>query len=55
MVSDWPGNVRVFPSHADGQDAGAVSATAYETENAVGLAQIGGKFYMAQNQLSRVV
>ena len=55
MVSDWPGNVRVFPSHADGQDAGAVSATAYETANAVGLAQIGGKFYMAQNPLSRVV
>src|SRR6266446_1981540 len=55
MVSDWPGNVRVFPSHADGQDAGAVPATAYGVANAVGLAQIGGKLYMAQNPMSRVV
>jgi len=55
MVSDWPGNVRVFPSHADGQDAGAVSATAYGTANAVGLAQVAGKLYMAQNPMSRVV
>ena len=46
MVSDWPGNVRVFPSHADGQDAGAVPATAYGVANAVGLAQIGGKLYI---------
>jgi hypothetical protein len=55
MVSDWPGHVRVLPSHADGQDAGAVSATAYGTAAAVGLAQIGGNFYMAQNAGSRVV
>jgi len=55
MVSDWPGHVRVFPSHADGQDAGAVPATAYGEATAVGLAQLGGKLYMAQNAMSRVV
>lgn len=55
MVADWQGHVRVFPSHADGQDAGALSATAYGLATAVGLAQIGGKLYMSQNAMSRVV
>jgi hypothetical protein len=55
MVSDWPGHVRVFPSHADGQNAGTVPATTYGTANAVGLAQVAGRFYMTQDALSRVV
>ena len=29
MVSDFPGHVRVFPSHADGQDAASVAAVVY--------------------------
>jgi hypothetical protein len=56
MVSDLLGNVRVFPSDTDGQDAGAVPAAAnYGARNAAGIAQVGDRFYMAQQGLQRVV
>ena len=42
MVSDYPGNVRVFGSDADGQDASLVAvAQNYGAGNGVGLARVG--------------
>jgi hypothetical protein len=56
MVADGPGNVRVLPSHADGQDASTVAPTAfYGDGNAIGLAELGGKFYMTQRTLGQVL
>src|SRR5438094_3738331 len=40
MVSDFPGHVRVFPSHADGQDAASVPAVTYPFVDATGLAEL---------------
>src|SRR6185295_9137959 len=55
MVSDFPGHVRVFPTHADGQDAASVPAVAYPPIDATGIAQLGAAFYMAQRSSGRVV
>jgi hypothetical protein len=55
MVSDFPGHVRVFPSHADGQDAASVSAVTYPFIDSTGIAELGGTFYMAQRGSGRVV
>jgi hypothetical protein len=49
MVTDFPGNIRVFPTDTDGQHAASVSvAQNYGLSNAAGLAQVGGNYYMAQ-------
>jgi len=48
MVCDAPGNVRVFPSHADGQNAAAVPPTVFYDGNADDLAELNGHFYMTQ-------
>ena len=49
LVSDDPGNVRLFPTDTDGQNAAnAPVGQNYGTANAVGLGQIGGNIYMAQ-------
>jgi hypothetical protein len=49
LVSDYPGNVRVFATDTDGQSAGAAPiAQNYGGANAIGMAQIGGKIYMTQ-------
>jgi hypothetical protein len=49
MVTDFPGNVRVFPTDTDGQNAAAIAvAQNFGKSNAVGLAQMGGNIYMAQ-------
>ncbi|MDI4635066.1 hypothetical protein J7U46_18530 [Pelomonas sp. V22] len=56
MVSDYPGNVRVFGSHADGQHANLVAASqSYGNGNAVGLARLGSYVYMAQQSSGNVV
>jgi sugar lactone lactonase YvrE len=56
MVSDYPGNVRVFPTDADGQHAPSVPvAQNYGLTNALGLAMSGGRIFMAQQANSRVV
>ena len=54
MVSDFPGHVRVFPTHADGQDAATVTAVAYDFNEATGIAELAGKFYLAQRTSGRV-
>src|SRR6185503_20443737 len=43
MVSDFPGHIRVFPTHADGQDAAAVVAVDYPSIDATGIAELDGK------------
>lgn len=49
LVSDFPGNVRVFPSDTDGQTAASAPvATNYGSTNAIDLAQVGGSIFMTQ-------
>jgi len=56
MVSDYPGNVRVFPTDTDGQHAGAVAvAQNYGAGNGVGLAISGGKVYMTEQSAGAVI
>lgn len=56
VVSDYPGNVRVFATDADGQTAGSAPVTQnYGAGNAVGLARIGNFLYMAQQSAGQVV
>ena len=56
MVSDYPGNVRIFPTDTDGQDASAIAPSAsYGSGNAVGLASLGGSIYMTQQSAGQVV
>jgi hypothetical protein len=55
MVSDFPGHIRVFPTHADGQDAAAVPAVTYPSIDATGIAELGGSFYLAQRTSGRIV
>jgi hypothetical protein len=56
MVSDYPGNVRVFASDVDGQHANLVPATqSYGSGNAVGLARLGNFVYMTQQAAGNVV
>jgi hypothetical protein len=54
LVSDYPGNVRLFPNSSDGQVAGPVVQN-YGFGNAVGLAQVGNAIYMAQQTRGAVV
>ena len=56
MVSDYPGNVRVFPTDTDGQSAASVSpAQNYGSGNGVGLAVAGGIVYMAEQSSGQVI
>ena len=56
LVTDYPGNTRLFPTDTDGQHAGSVPvAQFYGFGNAVGLATLGGKTYMAQQSAGAVV
>ncbi len=49
IVSDYPGNVRVFPTDTDGQHANLVAVGQnYGAHNAVGLATVGSNIYMTQ-------
>jgi len=56
MVSDYPGNVRVFASDADGQHANLVPVVAnYGFGNGVGLARLGNFVYLAEQSSGQVV
>jgi hypothetical protein len=56
MVSDAPGNVRVFATDTDGQNAASVAPGAsYGDENAKGLARVGSDFYLAEFNSGKVV
>ena len=56
MVSDFPGNVRVFPTDVDGQNAASVTpGGTYGAGNGVGLAVAGGKVYMAEQSAGQVI
>lgn len=53
LVSDYPGNVRVFPTDTDGQTAASAPvAQNYGGANAIDLAQVGGNIYMTQQSSS---
>jgi hypothetical protein len=56
LVTDNPGNIRLFPTDTDGQNAASVPVTHnYGSVNAVGLAQVGGAIYMTQYAAGAVV
>ena len=49
LVTDYSGNVRLFPTDANGQNAASAPiGQFYGDASAVGLAQVGGKIYMTQ-------
>src|SRR5262245_35009717 len=56
LVSDYPGNVRLFPTDTDGQSAGSVPPTAvYAGANAIDMAQVGGAIYMTQQAAGTLI
>lgn len=56
MVSDYPGNVRVFATDADGQHANSVPVVQnYGYGNGVGLARLGNFVYLAEQNSGAVV
>lgn len=56
MVSDYPGNVRIFPTDTDGQHAPSAPVSQfYGGANAVGLARVGNFVYMTQQSSGSVV
>src|SRR5262249_43561288 len=56
LVTDFPGNARLFPTRNDGQVAGAAPVGQnYGTGYAAGLAQAGGAIYMAQQTNGAVI
>lgn len=56
LVSDYLGNVRVFPTDTDGQSVSSVPAVQnYGIYNAKGIAQGGGRIYMTQGAANAVV
>jgi hypothetical protein len=57
LVSDTPGNVRLFPSDTDGQDATTVppvSGASYGLNHALGMARVGNSLYLMMGTLSRI-
>ncbi|HKW80319.1 MAG TPA: PEP-CTERM sorting domain-containing protein [Casimicrobiaceae bacterium] len=56
MVSDYPGNVRVFPTDADGQNAASFAAAQnYGATNGVGLATVGAHVYLTEQGAGQVI
>ena len=56
LVTDDPGNVRLFRTDTDGQFASKSAALrSYGQSNAVGLAQVGDAIYMTQQAAGRVI
>jgi hypothetical protein len=56
LVSDLPGNVRLFPNDLDGQNAASAPiGHNYGSANAVGLAQVGSNIYMTAQALGDLV
>lgn len=56
MVTDYPGNVRIFPNGSDGQSAASIPVAAtYASHDAIGLSMLGGSIYMTQQASGKVV
>jgi DNA-binding beta-propeller fold protein YncE len=56
LVSDFLGNVRLFPSDVDGQSAASAPiAQNYGGQNAKDLAKIGSSFYMTQGASGKII
>ncbi len=56
LVSDYPGNLRLFPTDTDGQNAANIAAiNNFGGGNAFGLAQLNGKIYLSQQTAGDVV
>lgn len=56
LVTDYPGDVRLFATDTDGQTAAAAPVgQSYGFSNAVGLAQVGANIYMTQQGNASVV
>jgi hypothetical protein len=56
LVTDDPGNIRVFPTDMDGQNAASFAPTQnYGLGNAVGLSSAGGNFYMTRQTVGDLV
>jgi hypothetical protein len=56
LVGDYPGNVRLFPTDTDGQNAGSIPVSQnYGFANATGMAQVSGNVYVNQASNARVV
>jgi len=56
LVTDYPGNVRLFATDTDGQTAASAPiGQNYGSTNAVGLAQVGTHIYMTQQAADKVV
>jgi hypothetical protein len=56
LATDYPGNVRVFATDADGQNAASATiGQNYGATNAVDLAQVGNTVYMTRQAIGDVV
>jgi hypothetical protein len=56
LVTDQPGDVRLFPNDSDGQSASWYPpAQNYGASNAFGLTQLGGNIYMTQRSVGQLV
>ena len=56
LVSDYPGNLRLFPTDTDGQNAASITPlNNFGGRNAVGLGQLNGNIYMTQQAAGDVV
>jgi len=56
LVSDAPGNVRLFPVDVDGQAAASAPVGQnYQLSNATGLVSVGSKIYMSRQSLGDLV
>jgi hypothetical protein len=57
LVDDGPGNVRLFPSDTDGQDATTappVSGAGYGTSDSSGMARVGNNLYLMLSVTNRI-
>ena len=55
LVSDYPGNLRLFPTDTDGQNAANIDPIKFGGSNAIGLAELDGTIYMSQQSAADVV
>ena len=56
LVSDYPGNLRLFPTDTDGQNAASITPiNNFGGSNALGLGQLDGNLYLSQQAAGDVV
>ena len=55
LVGDYPGNLRLFPTDTDGQNAANIAPKNFGGSNAIGLGQLNGTIYMTQKTAGDVV